>query len=347
MSDSDDADPSATMRGRAQESRAKLWVLMNADRWIIAAGLAVLVFVALVGTSFLNLAPLRRVVSAKNALWWFFSPMVGGVTTGVTLVVTFNQLVLSQEQGPLGDQRERMRGAMDFREEVESWLDAAVSPPDPASFLEALLDGLQTQANDFEGAVEGSAASDEFKSRAEEFVGKLTDHAQAVGDELSDAQFGEFDVLMSALNFNYSWKLYQGRRLKSEHADDIDDDVEDALDEVIEVLKFFGPAREHIKTLYFQWELVNLSRVLLYTAVPALLTTVLVMFYVDTQAIVGSTFGVDHLVWLLAAATTVTLLPFFFIISYILRIATIAKRTLAIGPFILRETDRSEDITWD
>jgi hypothetical protein len=30
-----------------------------------------------------------------------------------------------------------------------------------------------------------------------------------------------------------------------------------------------------------------------------------------------------------------------------LRIATIAKRTLAIGPFVLRETERTETIAWD
>jgi hypothetical protein len=40
------------------------------------------------------------------------------------------------------------------------------------------------------------------------------------------------------------------------------------------------------------------------------------------------------------------LLPFAFLFSYILRIVTVAKRTLSIGPFILRETDRSRDLDW-
>jgi hypothetical protein len=33
--------------------------------------------------------------------------------------------------------------------------------------------------------------------------------------------------------------------------------------------------------------------------------------------------------------------------AYILRIVTVAKRTLAIGPFILRDTDRTEESDWE
>jgi len=39
----------------------------------------------------------------------------------------------------------------------------------------------------------------------------------------------------------------------------------------------------------------------------------------------------------------VSLVPFAILLSYILRIITVTKRTLSIGPFILRETDRSHE----
>ena len=35
------------------------------------------------------------------------------------------------------------------------------------------------------------------------------------------------------------------------------------------------------------------------------------------------------------------------LLSFIFRIATVAKRILSIGPFILRESARTEDIAWD
>jgi len=44
---------------------------------------------------------------------------------------------------------------------------------------------------------------------------------------------------------------------------------------------------------------------------------------------------------------TVSMLPFTLLLSYILRIVTVTKRTLSIGPFILRETDRSVDVEWE
>jgi hypothetical protein len=44
-----------------------------------------------------------------------------------------------------------------------------------------------------------------------------------------------------------------------------------------------------------------------------------------------------------SAATALSLAPFALLGAYVLRIVTVTKRTLAIGPFVLRETDRSGD----
>nr|MCH7662101.1 hypothetical protein [Euryarchaeota archaeon] len=103
------------------------------------------------------------------------------------------------------------------------------------------------------------------------------------------------------------------------------------------------PAREHFKTLYFQWELINLSRAILYAAVPALVVVAGMLMYVDVDAVSGATMGVDNLVLLTSGAFTISLIPFVILLTYILRIATVAQRTLAMGPFILRESERDAD----
>ena len=54
----------------------------------------------------------------------------------------------------------------------------------------------------------------------------------------------------------------------------------------------------------------------------------------------GRTLGVDHIVLVVGGAFAVTLVPFVLFISYVLRILTVAKRTLAIEPLILRESQR-------
>ena len=341
----DAGSPSDTMRGRIEASRWKTWLLLDAERWLVAAVLSLTVFASVVLASFLDVAPMRTVIREQTALWWVFSPLIGAIVTGVTLVVTFTQLVLSQELGPLGDQRDRMEGAVDFRTDVASRLDVATAPPEPASFLERLVEGVRAHAEDLQTAAE-ECDDEQTRQQVSDFAESLIDHSRAVSSGLQGAEFGEFDVLYSVLNFNYSWKVYEARRLRTEYSDTLDEEVNEEIDDVIEMLEFFGPAREHFKTLYFQWELINLSRLLLYAAVPALVVTLLVQLYVSPASFTGVHFGVDDIVWVVASATTIAFVPFFLLTAYVLRIATIAKRTLAIGPFILRDTDRSEGVDW-
>ena len=87
---------------------------------------------------------------------------------------------------------------------------------------------------------------------------------------------------------------------------------------------------------------------MLYSAVPALVVILGGILCADNPgSIPGTTFGVANVVWVANAASTVALLPFVLLLSFVLRIATVAKRTLSIGPFILRESARTEDIAWD
>ena len=85
---------------------------------------------------------------------------------------------------------------------------------------------------------------------------------------------------------------------------------------------------------------------MLYASIPALLTAVAGIVYLDTALFPGTVFGVRTLVMMVSAGVAVSLLPFAFLFSYIRRIITVAKRTLSIGPFTLRETDRSRNLDW-
>jgi hypothetical protein len=259
--------------------------------------------------------------------------------------VTLNQLVLSQELGAVGEQRERMSESMDFRQNVEDTIDLDVSPPEPASFMKMLVDRADTHAEDLRDVVEDER-DEELKEKIDDYVDDLTDNADTVSEKLDGAQFGTFDVIWAIFRFNYSWKIFSARQIRNEHADSLSEEADEKFEDMIDVLKLFGPAREHFKTLYFQWELVNLSRALLYISVPALIVVGLVLMYLGPGAVPGTFLGIDNLVWVAAAAYTIGLAPFVVLLSYILRIGTVAKRTLAMGPFILRENEREDDIEW-
>jgi hypothetical protein len=344
----DQADqPDDTMRERVPGSRLRLWLLLEADRWVVAAIPLALVFVSLVVLGALDPVPLREAIAASDPVETLFQALVAAIITGVTLVVAINQLVLSQELGAVGDQRERMEEAMAFRHDVEEMLDSPISPPEPSAFLRAIVEVAHDRGEAVREAV--SEHRDEaFRERTDDYVERLGENADSVSERIEDARFGTFDVLSAALDFNYSWKIYAARRLRNEHAAELTEEAESAFDDLIEVLEIFGPAREHIKTLYFQWALIDLSRSILYASVPALVVAIgAILFLDDPGTVTGTTAGVDNVIWVVSAATTVALVPFMILLAYVLRIATVAKRTLAIGPFILRESTRSGDIEWD
>jgi len=334
-----------TMRERSGESSLKIKLLLRTNRFAVTGVLAAFVFAAFILFAVLLDPSLQSEIRSTDTIETIFSAMIGVVVTGTTLVVTINQLVLSQETGPLGDQRQRMSDAMDYRTYAQDLLGGVV-PVDPSAFLAALVAEVERRSEVLDRIVAGD--DEELERQVGEFVDSVHGNAEYAEDQLEGAQFGTFDVLFAALDYNYSWKIYEARRLRNEHEDAVTDETDDAFEGLIEVLKFFGPAREHFKTLYFEWELINLSRAMLYSAVPALVVVLGMILFVDNPgSIVGTTLGVENLVWVASAASTIALVPFMLLLSFILRIATVAKRTLSIGPFILRESARTEDIAWD
>ncbi|QLD86620.1 hypothetical protein HWV23_13080 [Natronomonas halophila] len=318
-------EPADRLRERSGRSTAVLYLLLDADRRLITTGIVTLVFVATAGLSLVvpdAVVVLRETDSVDTA----FQALIGATVTGVTLVLTLNQLVLSQELGAVGDQRERMDGAMTFRDDIRDLLGETPSA-EPSAFLQEIVEEIADRAT----AVDESGPLDED---LESMLGGTVRNAELVSDRLDGASFGEFEVVRAALDFNYSWKLHVTRRALDR--DDLPEATRESLESLAEALRVFAPAREHFKTLYFQAELIELSRTVLYAAVPALVVALGVVFYVDVGAFTGTLLGINTGVLLVSAAAAVVISPFAVLLSYVLRIATITGRTLSIGPFILR-----------
>lgn len=341
------------MRERADGSRLRDWVLLSGDRWVLAAAvLAVYGLGVLVVATFL---PGQAIVDLGDPIETLFQALVTATITGVTLVVSINSLVLSQELGPLGDQRDRMAGAMSFRRDVEDELETGVTAATPAEFLHELVTAAGDRARTLSAAAETAVGTDGV-DQVTTYAAELERHADTTASALSGAQFGSFGVVSAALNFNYSWKIHEARRLRAafEPAAASDNgstpnpsgrppaerEVLEAFDDIVSVLLLYGAAREHVKTLYFQWDLVDLSRAMLYTAVPSLVVaTNVLLFHGVLGTFSATTLGIAHYVWIVTVASTVALAPFAILLSFVLRIGTVAKRTLSIGPLILRATD--------
>ncbi|AFK20337.1 hypothetical protein E6P09_13470 [Haloferax mediterranei ATCC 33500] len=342
-------EPDDTMRDRGAASRAKLRIYLGADRRLVATAPLVVVFLSIVVLGVLDPSPLESAVEASDPIETLAQGLLTAIITGVTLVVSINQLVLSRELGPLGEQRDRIQGSIAFREDVADLLDAPVAPPEPSAFLRALAESIAARARTVEETVSGDRAPEtDAAARVREFASEVEGNAEAVAERLEGRQFGTFGVLSAALDLNYSWKMYQATRLRRVYEDDLPDETRAALSDLRDALELFGPAREHVKTLYFRWELVNLSRSMFYTAVPALVVSVgSILFLNDLSTVTGATLGVSNLLLVVAFVTAISLAPFSVLAAAVLRISTVAKRTLSIGPFVLRSETREEDLDWE
>lgn len=319
------------------QTRLRRWLLLDGNRWAVAGLLAgcLFAFFILVGT--LDPSPLGVVMSGSDPVETVFEGLITGIITGVTLVVTIDQLVLSQQLGTLDDHRTRLGDSLDFRRDVEELL-GGVSPAEPAQFLRALLGETNARAQTLRETVTEGITGE----RVAQFTREHDANADTVAAQLEGARYLEFSALRAALDYNYAYRVHQARRLRREHGDALTEEGTEALDAFIDALTFFGPAREHVRGLYFQNELVRLSRVILSAAVPALGVTVAVLLFVDTGDIPGSTLGVSNLLLGVSAAVTLAVLPFLLLVSYVLRIVTITQRTLTTGPFMLRADDDPE-----
>ncbi len=324
-----------TMRERADESRIKLWLLIGANRQLVTGVLAGSFFGLFMLGSLLE-PTLSELLQTRGVIESLYAQMIAALITGVILVVTISQLIISQQNGPLGEQRTRMSETLDFRNYIKELTDKP-APSDPSAFLSEIIDATQQRAETLDETME-SADNDDLSDEVDEFVDSIIGNAETVREKLDGAKFGTFDVVHASIDYNYSWNIFQIERLLADYEDDINKEQRDALEDLRRSFAMFGPAREHIKTLYFQWELINLSRYILYAAIPALLVSGMMITFVDATTFTGVILGIETLLWVVAITFTITLVPFFLLTSYILRIATAAKRTLAIGPLILRDS---------
>lgn len=325
--------------------RLRSWLLLTANRVVIAALLTGGLFVVLVVAGAVNTTSLRVLIRQGTHVERLFQSFVMSLVTGITLVVTLTQLVLSRELGPLGEQRDRMAGAVDFRHDIEE-LSGSVAPPDPASFMRTFMQLCEARASTLEERVADND-NEALRESVTDLAERIGEHAATIGDQLADADFGDFDVVGVILNYDYSWNIYATRRVRAAYGDALGEAEHDAFEDLLDVLFLFGPAREHFKTLYFRRELVDLSRDMLYAGVPALAIAIMGLLYLNPNSFIGSTLGIENVVFVVSAAVAIASTPFFVLVAYIVRLATIAQRTLAIGPFVLRDSQRSLDLGVD
>lgn len=325
----EDVSRSDLVHERLRESPAKRWILLDGSRFIIATACSLVVFSVCLALGLAGLIPVTDPATATTLV----AAIVGGTLPFITIVLAINQLVLSQELGWTGELQDRFDQMVSFRHDVEELTGTPVSPAAPADFLLLIVTAVVDQTETLQPVID-QLDDPVLASRLEDFITAVREEGAIVTEALEHAEFGTFDTLSSILGHYNGAHLYAARLIRTQYEDELPTETLETLDTLIELFGQLAVARQTFKTLYMQYELASLSKLLLYVGFPTLLGGgIFLMSYDRIVGIVG-----DPVVLAVVVSLVVTFVfvPFIVLLVYTFRIASIASRTADFGPFVPR-----------
>lgn len=311
-------------------NRAKKWVLVSGDRWILTGIVLLLVFLVtfpLIDSELVTVGPGSSIPST------FGSGIVSGLFTLITVTLTINQLILSRVFGSPKDLRQEFEGSVDFRKKVTELTDSTVVPNDPAHFLELIVEGLDSKTTEL--TVDDSNLDREAIEALEDLKQQLFEYTDHVGS-IESEQVTTDEILLTILGPEYAYIIRDTNDVRSTFESELSQKTLDQLETVFDLLEVFSVARQYFKTLALQQELARLSRALVYLAIPCLLVAVYTTLFYRTGA--PSTVNPASLSWLISGAVTIVFAPLAVLLSHLLRISTLMMYTVSVGPFVPSDT---------
>lgn len=316
--------------GAGKWRRLVTWVFFRGNRRHIAIGELVVIYAVLLAAGQLWPLQMHDLVSEQRTVQQLLNTLLGGVILLVSIVVSLNSLVLSEELAPISDQHERVISAWEFRVDSTGTTEGSVSSASPTEFLLGILSNVDARTEQIALATERTdlASRDQLRSCLEN-VDTFVDRTREVLDE--DELKGA-DMRLFAPEYDPVTELDEVRQLK--HELQFHDEIAEPLETVIRGLEFFISAREYFKTMYYKREFARLSRDLLYAGVPAVILLSYLILALTGDVFPGVTFGLSNLYLFFTFAFVISLLPFFLLASYVIRASVIAEDTITATGFV-------------
>ncbi|WP_122088836.1 hypothetical protein [Halalkalicoccus subterraneus] len=318
-------DEDRTGPATGSESGLLRWVLLDANRFLIAAGILAVSGIVLAVLTATDVIAFTN----ENSINRLANGMVAGTFSVVTIVITINQLILSRQFAAASQLRERLDGVMELREDIARKADVHASPAEPTALLEVVMSAVEDRAIRLGETV---AEDNEREREISEYARTVAETAGEARDRLDDADFGTFRAVSLTIDYDDSQQIYAGRYLQNEHAEGIDEESDEALTDLIETLQLFNVARSHFKTTYMERELSRLSRLITYLGIPAVLAALSTgLLYGESG---GLTISPEIAPQVIIPLILVVLSPLALLSAFVLRSATVTRRTASIGPMV-------------
>ncbi|MDS0260851.1 hypothetical protein NDI56_15710 [Haloarcula sp. S1CR25-12] len=254
-------------------------------------------------------------------LLYAFSALIGGNLNLLTIVVSINQLVLTRELKSPGKFREEIAGIRELREDVASVSDEAFEPLTPAKFALSLLDAMDEEL---------ATLRESGDDRREAFAARLTEDIAAVRAALDRPVRATDEIVIALLAVDFAELYHRVDRLRQAETPPVSSAERESVDRLAAQLELLAVTREHFKQLFTRESLSNMSRILLYVGVPA--ETFMAVVLLRFIGLFGAT-SVAPPLWLVNAAVAAGLAPLAVVFAYVLRAATIARRTATATQF--------------
>lgn len=302
------------------------WLRLAGDRLVIASLLTFTFALGVVTLQYTNLV----IVTDTTQMLYLFQGIIAGNLTLITVVLSINQLILAREFNAPGELEDRIENAIDYRNRVKKTTNNSSVPAIPVDFLSVLLDGIRINARQLRADAE-SADPDRLAEDVDALVADLISDAEDGLDVLDRLQPGLFSALTVTLETNYAHQLNEAFRIQTVYEDDLSPTTHDLLDDLIQSLKQIDVGRQYFKSIYMQSELARLSQILLYVGVPSVGSSLFVLFIYASTA--DPPLNIAYIEVVVPAVVVLNFTPLALLFSFLLRITTVAQRTVAITPF--------------
>lgn len=313
-----------------REDPLQHWLLLSGSRWVIIWTMTVSFFLlslALGATDVIGISQPDFVVE-------MFSTIIAGLFSFTPVVVGVNSLSMTGLSSSLGGIERRIESVEEFRREVaELSPTTVVTPTDPAGFIDVATDTLHDRIESLRGEIEG--VDEPAKSDIETVVAD----AEAAIVDVEEAVEGDpsiIGMLVPMMNDDYSRDINRVEQLRRVYTE-IPAGAREDLSDIQDLLESLDVTRAYFKTMYLQQELAKFSRYIAYAGINSLLWSMFVIM-VFANGRPDVTYG-SEVVVLVSIGMTAAFLAFAILFAYILRIATVIKRTSAPGAFTPQKDD--------
>ncbi|WP_267640926.1 hypothetical protein [Haloarchaeobius amylolyticus] len=314
----------------------KRWLLLEGNRYSVILALLLFVFTTILGVGTVWTFEMQQLLTETSAVQSLLNTLLSGIILLVSIVVSISAIVLSYDITSLDAQEDRIDAALDFRRDIDRLTDVEESPTDPQTFLKLMTATIQKRAESL--AEDSRQADDEFAEDLQDYTEGVMQTVESLDSSLDDhtRTQGDFTALWQGLEIDYGRHLNRSDRLTIVYEESFSETGRERFQELVRAFELFATGKEYFKTLYYTQEISKLSRVLLVISLPAILIIATATLAIEAHLLPDIwLFGLPPLLTFVSFVFTVSLAPFVVLTAYMIRVATVAKRTASAGPITI------------